>query len=114
MAYLEEMEEKEEKMEEMPEEGGSEEMEMGEMEEESPAGSSGLKMKIRSMLEDLNPEGPEEEDLVEKIKEMVSEGGEEMEMEEEMEDEDMAPGPSMGFDIVAMRKRAAKNALPEM
>ncbi len=45
---------------------------------------------------------------------MVSEGGEEMEMEEEMEDEDMAPGPSMGFDIVAMRKRAAKNALPEM
>ena len=114
MAYLEEMEEKEEKMEEMPEEGESEEMEM---KEDAPSGSSGLKMKIRSMLEDLSPEGPEEEDLVEQIKALVSEDAEEgmeEDMEEDMEDEDMAPGPSMGFDIVAMRKRAAKNAFPEM
>ena len=108
MEHLGKMEDKEEKMGEMPEEGKSEEMEM---EADAPSGSSGLKMKIRSMLEDLNPEGPEEEDLVEKIKEMVSKDIEGMEEDDEMEDEDMAPGPSMGFDIVAMRKRAAKNAL---
>lgn len=116
MAYLEEMEEKEEKVEEMPEEGGSEEMEMEEVEEEKVSDPSSLKEGVARLIENWNPETPEGERYLDELKEvMAGAGGEEMgEMEEGMEEDDKAPGPSMGFDIVAMRKRAAKNAFPEM
>mgnify|MGYP003653094748 CR=1 FL=1 len=118
MAYLEEMEEMEEKIEEMPEEGGSEEMEVEETEEEVSASPS-LEEGVARLIENWNPETPEGERYLEELKEVMAGGGEEMaamgetEESEETED-DEAPGPSMGFDIVAMRKRAAKNAFPEM
>jgi len=118
MVNLEEMEEKEEIVEEMPEEGGSEEIEVEDSEEEEVSGSS-LEEGVARLIENWNPETPEGERYLEELKEVMAGGGEEMaavgeteESEETTDDE--APGPSMGFDIVAMRKRAAKNAFPEM
>ena len=118
MAYLEDMEEMEEageEMEEMPEEG-IEEMEES---EEDLSLSPSLADGVAKLIENWNPETPEGQRYLEELEEVMAQaGGEEMEemegMEEEMEEVDDAPGPSMGIDIVAMRKRAAKNAFPEM
>ena len=116
MAFPEELEEEREEVEveEMPEEGLLDE----ELPEEDISASPSLADGVSRLIENWNPETPEGQRYLEELEEVMAQaGGEELGeegMEEGMEEIDDAPGPSMGIDIVAMRKRAAKNAFPEM
>tara|TARA_Y100001963_G_C6606960_1_gene365228 strand:+ start:251 stop:640 length:390 start_codon:yes stop_codon:yes gene_type:complete len=113
-------------------EGGEEPMEEGmglEIEvgaEESPESGS-LEDAVKKLIEDWQPTTPEGEKYLAELEGALADhgmGGLEPEMEEaegeivegaEEDEADEEPpeegGPTMGFDIVAMRKRAAKNAL---
>lgn len=124
MAFPEELEEKREEVEieEMPEEGLlDEELLDEELPEEDISASPSLTDGVSGLIENWNPETPEGQRYLEELEEVMAQAGgeelgavEEEGMEEGMEEIDDAPGPSMEFDIVAMRNRAAKNAFPEM
>lgn len=114
----------EEKAEKPMEEGMGMEIEMG-VEESPEAGS--LEDAVKELIENWQPTTPEGEKYLadlegaladhgmsgmepeaEEAEGEIVEGAEEDEADEEPPEEG---GPTMGFDIVAMRKRAAKNAL---
>lgn len=94
---------------------------------EEAGGEDDLKAALQDLIDNWNPTTPEGERYLDDLEKVMSQhfgGGME---EEEQEDEgeivegaeydeaDEEPpeegGPTMGFDIVAMRKRAAKNAM---
>jgi|TARA_R110002012_G_scaffold173080_3_gene337864 hypothetical protein len=107
---------------EKPMEEGMEMAAEMEMEESPEAGS--LESAVDGMIKNWKPTTPEGERYLAELQDAFSkfggmeeeemgegemvEGAEEEEASEEPEEE---PGPSVGFDIVAMRKRAAKNAM---
>jgi len=107
------------------EEGMGMEIEM-EAEESPEAGS--LEDAVDEMIKNWKPTTPEGEQYLAELQDAFSKFGgmEEGEMEEGGMEEEMVEGaeedgadeeppeeggPTMGFDIVAMRKRAAKNAM---
>lgn len=119
MAFPEDMEEEREEVEveEMPEEDLLDEEIPEEVEvEEDVSVSPSLEEGVSRLVEEWNPETPEGERYLQELKEVMSGSGEDV-MEEGVEGEmveEEEPGPAGGFDIVAMRNRAAKNAFPEM
>lgn len=98
-------------------------MEMeAEMEVEEPSEADSLEGALQGLIENWSPTTPEGEKYLADVQDVLSNfGGAEMEPEGEIvegaeeegasEEPPEEPGPSVGFDIVAMRKRAAKNAL---
>lgn len=98
-----------------------------EMEAEDSPDSGSLEMAVKELVEKWKPTTPEGEKYLADLQGALSDYGSEYaeaegeEAEGEMvegaeyEEADEEPpeegGPTMGFDIVAMRKRAAKNAM---